>query len=43
VCVSGIEVPVFTSSALSRVDMDDGIVIMSVGIAVVVVVSMVGK
>jgi hypothetical protein len=42
-CVSGIEVPIFTSWALSRIDMDVGIVIMSLGIAVVVVVLMVGK
>jgi hypothetical protein len=42
-CVFGIGVPIFTSWALSRVDVDVGVVITSAGIAVVVVVSMVGK
>jgi hypothetical protein len=42
-CVSGIGVPIFTSWALSRVDIDVGIVITSAEIAVVVVVSRVGK
>jgi hypothetical protein len=42
-CVSGFGVPIFTSWALSRVDMDVGIAITSAEIAVVVVVSMVEK
>jgi len=42
-CVSGIGVLIFTSWALSRVDVDVGVVITNVAIAETVAVSMAGK